>query len=54
MPIIGTVMHERYASDQPLTGALTAGALPVVLSVAVAISIIGIVIIRPSAGGASD
>jgi hypothetical protein len=47
-------MHERFAADQLPSGALTTGALPVVLSVAVAISIIGIVIIRPSAGGASD
>ena len=46
-------MHERYAADRLQPTALPEGGLAAAV-VAVAIEIIGIAIIRPSAGGVSD
>jgi len=54
MPIIDTVMHDRIAADPRQNRATAAGGLILTVVVSVAISIIGIVIIRPSAGGVSD
>ena len=44
-------MHAPFATDARPTSALTLGTLSAVAVVAVPVSIIGIVIIRPSAGG---
>ena len=54
MPIIGTVMHDRITADPRQSRATTAGALALAVVVSVAVSIIGILIIRPCAGGVSD
>ena len=51
MPIIPAAMHAHAASDRQLTSPLVLSVLPAAAVVAVTVSIIGIVIIRPSARG---
>jgi hypothetical protein len=50
-PIIPAAMHAHAASDRQLESALVLSVPPVAAVVAVTVSIIGIVIIRPSARG---
>lgn len=47
-------MHDRLAADPRQHDATTGGVLSVAALVPVVLSIISIVIIRPSAGGVSD
>ena len=51
VPIIRAVMHAHAASDQPSASALVLSGLSAAAVVAATVSIIGIVIIRPSVRG---